>query len=100
MAIQRLTTLVASGVALHPACDMLWLMVLDRPCRGVATAAVISISSLQVARVAAIPANLLAVTAARQISHPHRGPADIGHYSCGTAKHARDPIALWDFKKI
>src|SRR4051794_41101443 len=36
---QRLTTLVASGAALHPACDMLWLRILHRECRSAATAA-------------------------------------------------------------
>ena len=40
------------------------------------------------------------IPASRQIPHSHRGPAEFAHYSCQTAKHARDPIALWDLKKI
>ena len=50
--------------------------------------------------VATITSHLLLIPASRQIPHSHRGPAEFAHYSCETAKHARDPIALWDLKKI
>ena len=56
-------------------------------------------ASLHVARLAAISSYLLPVAASRQVAHPHRGPAELGHHFCQTSKGARGPIALRDFKQ-
>ena len=57
-------------------------------------------ASLHVARLAAISSYLLPVAAPRKIPHPHRGPAELGHYSSQTPEDACGPVALGDFEQI
>ena len=48
----------------------------------------------------AVSANLLLVSASRQIPPPNRSPAQFGHHSCQASVGARGAIALWHFKQV
>ena len=47
-----------------------------------------------------LSANLLFVSASRQIPHPNRSPAKLRHHFRQASVSARGPVALRDFKQI
>jgi hypothetical protein len=55
---------------------------------------------LAVPGIAAVPANLLPIAAAREVTHPHGGPAKLRHQFAHAPKGARSTVALWDLKQV
>jgi hypothetical protein len=48
----------------------------------------------------AIPVNLLAITTARESTHPNGGPAQLAHLLREPPASASATVALWDFQDV